>query len=32
VSDHSDTVTGVEVSGIKAHPTLGAVYAFLAAQ
>jgi hypothetical protein len=30
--DRYNTVTGVEVTGVKAHPTLGAVYALLAAQ
>jgi hypothetical protein len=29
--DRYNTMTGVEVSGIEAHPTLGAVYALLAA-
>ena len=30
--DRYNTMTGVEVSGIEAHPTLGAVFAILAAQ
>jgi Domain of unknown function (DUF5127)/Domain of unknown function (DUF4965)/Domain of unknown function (DUF1793)/Domain of unknown function (DUF4964) len=30
--DRYDTTTGVEVAGIQAHPTLGAVFAILAAQ
>ena len=30
--DRYDTGTGVEVAGIEAHPTLGAVFAILAAQ
>jgi Domain of unknown function (DUF4965)/Domain of unknown function (DUF1793)/Domain of unknown function (DUF5127) len=30
--DRYDTSTGVEISGIEAHPTLGAVFAILAAQ
>jgi hypothetical protein len=30
--DRYNTVTGVEVTGVRAHPTLGAVYALLAAQ
>jgi Domain of unknown function (DUF1793) len=30
--DRYNTATGVEVNGPKAHPTMGAVYALLAAQ